>query len=129
MPPELCLTNRVVTGTQCGFLAMLSSLWPPACSAALDCLAWGLSCMGHPACHTQRSAYYILLLSPLRPPPPPSCCRVEEAQQLPAKIGSEAEMLVARVTDAWDKLLSLPPGGPEAWLAVPAANSTLLLGT
>ena len=37
------------------------------------------------------------------------CC-VDEAQKIPLALEREAEMVLLRVTEAWQKLVSLPPG-------------------
>ena len=37
------------------------------------------------------------------------CC-VDEAQKIPPALEREAEMVLLRVTEAWQKLVSLPPG-------------------
>ena len=36
--------------------------------------------------------------------------RVDEAQKIPPALEREAEMVLARVGEAWSKLVSLPPG-------------------
>lgn len=37
------------------------------------------------------------------------CC-VDEAQKIPPALEREAELVLLRVTEAWQKLVSLPPG-------------------
>ena len=37
------------------------------------------------------------------------CC-VDEAQKIPLALEREAELVLLRVTEAWQKLVSLPPG-------------------
>lgn len=40
------------------------------------------------------------------------CCCVDEAQKIPPALEREAEAVLLKVSEAWTKLVSLPPGPP-----------------
>ena len=42
------------------------------------------------------------------------CC-VDEAQKIPLALEREAELVLLRVAEAWQKLVSLPPGEALRW--------------
>lgn len=41
------------------------------------------------------------------------CCCVDEAQKIPPALEREAEAVLLKVSEAWSKLVSLPPGAPH----------------
>ena len=56
------------------------------------------------------------------------CC-VDEAQKIPPALEREAELVLLRVTEAWQKLVSLPPGaaplcstGPGHCILIPRSS-------
>ena len=49
------------------------------------------------------------------------CC-VDEAQKIPPALEREAELVLLRVTEAWQKLVSLPPGEQPLWHAVTSSS-------
>ena len=53
------------------------------------------------------------------------CC-VDEAQKIPPALEREAELVLLRVTEAWQKLVSLPPGAAPS---VPALTACKLSST
>lgn len=49
------------------------------------------------------------------------CC-VDEAQKIPPALEREAEVVLLKVSEAWTKLVSLPPGNPFEFLTAMRTN-------
>lgn len=49
------------------------------------------------------------------------CC-VDEAQKITPALEREAELVLLRVTEAWQKLVSLPPGAPLLQMPPPVPH-------